>query len=420
MSSHKRILLCILATLLALLLVGATPKFGPAFSDIDGHWAEDVIEEMANQGVINGYEDGTFRPDASVSREETVAMIARLFPAFVNEPVLDLKTGYVDIDGRWSSDYLHSAIRAGLVNGYSDFTFRPSAPITRVDAALLLVKAYFYESPSKDQSANLIWIPVPSTEAVNAIANSEEALSLYLADNSVAAIEMRYQVFTPLAALKEHGIMQGYPDGSMGWSKSLTRAEFCTILDRIQGWIEKLDWESRRHGIFILSMNVWHPAGEIDPKAAIDRAGEYFEKTFPDPVERARAIYDTMILNYVYDYKAMFGHRPCLARTPGITVRSGVGICHHFASVYTLVAQAAGLNAFRISGYVESPATAVDGDAQEPQKEDHAWVSVTIGDRVIDLDPTWGLGSKKVYFDNLDQYEHKWIEESRTDAVSID
>lgn len=412
--SKYRIMLSLVVITCAFLLVAAAPK--PKFSDIEGHWAQDVVEKMAAKGVINGYEDGTFRPDATISREETVAMVARRFPAFVNKPSLDLKTGYVDIDGRWSSDYLHAVLRAGLLNGYSDFMFRPSAPITRADAALLILKARLYEPPSKEFSAKHIWISSPSNRTVSELASSDEAFALFLSDSIDTAIAMRHNVFTPLALLQEQGIMRGYPDGSMGWTRGLTRAEFCAILDRIQGLVRG---DNGLYGIPITKIWLWHPAGEIDPVAAVKNAGDYFKKAFPDPVERARAIYDTMILNYTYDYPGYHKTRPHISATVGIAVRCGVGVCHHFASIYTAVAQAAGLNAVRVSGYVEFPATTVYGEVQEGWTEDHAWASVTIGDRTIDVDPTWGLGSNKVYFDNLDQYEEKWVEERRTANIAI-
>ncbi|MBR5535738.1 MAG: S-layer homology domain-containing protein [Clostridia bacterium] len=47
------------------------------FTDIKGHWAEDVINEAAEEGIVNGRGDGTFRPDEPITRAEALAMVMR-------------------------------------------------------------------------------------------------------------------------------------------------------------------------------------------------------------------------------------------------------------------------------------------------------------------------------------------------------
>ena len=49
------------------------------FSDLEGHWAKDTVEQLADEGVISGFEDGTFRPDQSVTRAEFTKMIVQAF-----------------------------------------------------------------------------------------------------------------------------------------------------------------------------------------------------------------------------------------------------------------------------------------------------------------------------------------------------
>ena len=48
------------------------------FSDIDGHWAQDAINQAANQGIVSGYPDGTFRPDNNITRSEAISIINRV------------------------------------------------------------------------------------------------------------------------------------------------------------------------------------------------------------------------------------------------------------------------------------------------------------------------------------------------------
>ena len=78
------------------------------FSDIEGHWAKTVVEEMAAKGVLNGFEDGTFRPDESVTREQFAKILVETLKIAGN--TTNIK--FVDIEeDRWSKDYIYRASR---------------------------------------------------------------------------------------------------------------------------------------------------------------------------------------------------------------------------------------------------------------------------------------------------------------------
>lgn len=106
------------------------------FSDISGHWAEDIITEMAKSGIISGFDDGTFKPDDKVTRAQFCKMIVTALD-------LDLtnKNGsYNDVPAdAWYAAYVETATANGIVMG-NDGNFDPDSYITRQDAAVMLYR----------------------------------------------------------------------------------------------------------------------------------------------------------------------------------------------------------------------------------------------------------------------------------------
>lgn len=112
----------------------------PMFSDTKGHYGESYIFSMANKGVINGYADGTFLPDASVTRAEFSKMIAKLFT--INAEGSDVSYDDVKSDD-WYNEYIQILSNAGIINGY-DGKFSPASNITRQDAAVICHRVMKY------------------------------------------------------------------------------------------------------------------------------------------------------------------------------------------------------------------------------------------------------------------------------------
>lgn len=109
------------------------------FNDIVGHWAEHAIIAAANQKLVRGYPDGTFKPDNPITRAEFTVML-------VNGLQLDVKAAtltFTDQDkiGSWAKQPIALAVQAGIVSGYPDGRFRPDAYITREEMALMIAKA---------------------------------------------------------------------------------------------------------------------------------------------------------------------------------------------------------------------------------------------------------------------------------------
>ena len=109
----------------------------PLFTDLTGHPDRTAIEALAKQGVINGMGDGTFAPDATMTRAQFCTIVAKalnLTPAETAD--------FSDVPGgTWFAPYVGAAFRAGIVNGVGDGKFNPNGTITRQEAATMIARA---------------------------------------------------------------------------------------------------------------------------------------------------------------------------------------------------------------------------------------------------------------------------------------
>lgn len=108
-------------------------KTTSSFSDIkDGAWCCRAVSTLTNMGIIKGYTDGTFQPNKSITRAELATIIARFAKLDVNT-----KT-FSDITGHWAQKSIELAAGNGWINGYEDGTFRPNNNITRAETFAMI------------------------------------------------------------------------------------------------------------------------------------------------------------------------------------------------------------------------------------------------------------------------------------------
>ena len=108
-------------------------KTTSSFSDIkDGAWCCRAVSTLTNMGIIKGYTDGTFRPNADITRAELATIIARFAKLDVNT-----KT-FSDITGHWAQKNIELAAGNGWINGYTDGTFRPNKSIIRAETFAMI------------------------------------------------------------------------------------------------------------------------------------------------------------------------------------------------------------------------------------------------------------------------------------------
>lgn len=114
--------------------VSAIEKEVVDFSDVNGHWAEKYIKDFVNKEYIQGYGDGTFRPENNVTRAEFVRIVNMAF-GFTqkgNEKFSDVN------ESDWYYDEVLKAVKQGYIQGYGDGTFRPNDKITREEACKII------------------------------------------------------------------------------------------------------------------------------------------------------------------------------------------------------------------------------------------------------------------------------------------
>jgi hypothetical protein len=105
-------------------------------TDIDEHWAKQYIEELIKKGIISCYPDNTFRPDNSITRAEFVTIVVKAFDFKANE--LNVFDDTID---HWAMDYISAAIENRIILGYGNNMFGPDDLITREQMTIIICKA---------------------------------------------------------------------------------------------------------------------------------------------------------------------------------------------------------------------------------------------------------------------------------------
>ncbi|WP_054025999.1 S-layer homology domain-containing protein [Bacillus sp. FJAT-28004] len=176
------------------------PTEKPSFTDTKLHWAKEAIAKLAEQQIITGYPDGTFKPNNHMNRAEYAAVVYRLMG-------LKTSTGnspsFTDVGSdKWYTKYVTELSDAGIINGFEDGTFRPNQDMTREEAFVILYRGM------KDK------LVVASGTAEPKFADGGKI--------SVWAQEAA-------AALVKAGVIKGYEDGTLRPKNTITRAEIAEI-----------------------------------------------------------------------------------------------------------------------------------------------------------------------------------------------
>ncbi|MBW4513855.1 MAG: S-layer homology domain-containing protein [Timaviella obliquedivisa GSE-PSE-MK23-08B] len=120
------------------------------FSDTQGYWAQPFIQPLAEQNIVSGYPDGTFRPNQPMGRDEFAAIIR---DAFDREDEQQLADGsvYKDVpEGYWAAPAIEEAYEMGFVQGYPDGSFRPQQPVTKASAISSLAQNLDLQASTPD------------------------------------------------------------------------------------------------------------------------------------------------------------------------------------------------------------------------------------------------------------------------------
>ncbi|WP_426451081.1 S-layer homology domain-containing protein [Paenibacillus sp. S-38] len=150
-----------------------------SFDDLASHWAQSDVELLANKLVVDGVTADEFQPDRSITRAEFAALVVRS----LSLNAVTTNTYFTDVNSSaWYANTVASATYAGIINGYEDNTFRPDAEITREELAAMVVRAANYagietsvssskqaEVLSKFEDADsIVWAQAEVAAAINA------------------------------------------------------------------------------------------------------------------------------------------------------------------------------------------------------------------------------------------------------------
>ncbi|WP_240041407.1 S-layer homology domain-containing protein [Paenibacillus ginsengarvi] len=188
---------------------GGTINQNIVFIDLkQDHWASEAIQDMARKGILSGYEDSSFQPDKSITREEFAKLIALTFSLSLQSPA---DPTYSDVDkSSWSYSYIESTKE--FLTGYypprGRAFFSPETKATREDVAVALVKV----------------MGLGSNDLVN-----PNILSYTFRDVSDISIGLRDYV----AIATEKKLIDGYSDRTFRPNKEITRAEVATLLYKV-------------------------------------------------------------------------------------------------------------------------------------------------------------------------------------------
>ncbi|OWR26663.1 hypothetical protein CDO73_25065 [Saccharibacillus sp. O23] len=174
----------------------------PKYIDVPKeHFAYKEITELDAKGVIKGYVDRSFRPDASITRAEFAVMLARAFQA----PASESAFRFADLaDGAWYDQSLRAALAAGITKGFNDGKYRPLHAIPREQAVIMVTNLLQQHNIYKNRA-------------------------IQFTDLKEAVEWSRYAIVSAASA----GAIEGYPDGTFRPKAAITRAEAAVIVKRL-------------------------------------------------------------------------------------------------------------------------------------------------------------------------------------------
>lgn len=413
------ILLAILFLLAAAPAVSAAARAGD-FPDTRGHWAEADVRFLAEKGVIGGYTDGNFYPAKNISRRELAKIVFALFPAGARateeRPVG--APDYPDIHTGWGQEYLQAA--KWYLPGYTDGHFKPDKPATRFEVAWLALAASLAEQDRYRWEGDklLLELPLPDENAWRQTVRFREFAGLpgkYRQSTAYLPGDPDKEDFynqagyfftdlNPVALLAGAGIIKGYTDGTVGLDREVTRAETVAIVSRVL----KTDFNTTGRYLLEPASKVYRPRTvQATTDTAADnlkRVGAYYRDRYSDPMQRARMVYNLLLHTFNYDWETREGLEQSTATDLAGLMRAGRGTDTGLVRYYTTLAGASGLTAQTVRGRATNP-----GDSGP-----HTWVELIVNGKSVPVDPTYGVCTGDLYFNNFDRWTahgYQWIKE---------
>ncbi|HEX7065253.1 MAG TPA: S-layer homology domain-containing protein, partial [Bacillales bacterium] len=165
------------------------------FPDSRNHWAKREISYLTKCGIIEGFPNGTFHPDESITRAQAAKIISEELRLPPNE------SDFPDVESsKWYAPYVGAVEKAGIIIGYPDGEFRPEKTLSRAEMAKILVKAYALTGDSSQTFTD---------------------------------VKKDFWAKSYIQTLVANGIAVGYPDQTFRPTAKMTRAEFSAMEARV-------------------------------------------------------------------------------------------------------------------------------------------------------------------------------------------
>ena len=174
-------------------------------------WYNNAVSTLSNAGILDGYEDGTFRPDGNITRAEFATITARFL-----EASYDGGNRFPDIDGHWAAEYINEAANAGIVDGYEDGTFRPQQNITRAEAVTMVNRTVDRHPDADYLLDNMVTWP-DNPESAWYYAQIQEATNAHAYTMHTDQEDAPYEIWTELLPNRDWSALeQAWSDAHAG------------------------------------------------------------------------------------------------------------------------------------------------------------------------------------------------------------
>jgi hypothetical protein len=216
---NRIILLSIVLSLLLTMTANAA-----VFSDISNHWARSYIERVEKNGLVSGYEDGTFKPDNNVTVLESLVMMSRLYKIDddIREEIIEkyktsLKSMKNILYNEWSIDYLALAIELGIVSEQA--------------VKDMFANRNIFNEAKREEVAVLLTMALGLNDEVKSL----KTYVLPFNDRDEITASARPYIYL----MYEKEIMQGDNEKNINPGDKITRAEISTLLDKAYDYIDE-------------------------------------------------------------------------------------------------------------------------------------------------------------------------------------
>ncbi|MGE5678053.1 MAG: S-layer homology domain-containing protein, partial [Pseudomonadota bacterium] len=185
-------------------------QYYKTFTDIAGHWSRSYVEKMASRYIAKG-ENGSFRPDATISRAEFTALLVRSLE--LGAPAASTNSSFTDVAAdKWYASEIGKAYTAGIASKADGVSFRPDVEITREEIVVMVARALKYGGKGLELSEEQVAQRLGGFSDYEQVAESARG---------------------PFAIALEKGIVKGRTADTIAPKGNATRAEAIVMIYRL-------------------------------------------------------------------------------------------------------------------------------------------------------------------------------------------